>query len=302
MKKEKGTDMSSPNDPMDYFAEAGKEIIPRVYEDGLQLSTREIGRTLHGVIRTSLRPVNGLVWTINQSFDWVEASVKKRLEARQVPPDRVIEPPHRVLAGVLQGIWASGPEADANLREMYASLLATAMDTETTNLAHPAFTEILRQMLSDEAKIIKLLEQRGGRAIVRLSAESWRYIGTGLPALGQESERFARSIQSLGTESGCLHVEMVPSYVDNLKRLGLIIEREEVYTTHKKDFPPPQLSADRAELKSWVLNYDEPSVAELSNAFQEFQTPRSSSAELHVVLISLTSFGQQFVRACAADG
>jgi len=291
----------SDSDLIGPLAEAGKDVIPKVYDDVLQSSAKEIGRALSGVVRTALRPINTLVWSVDQVAEWVESAVQKRLEARQVTPDRIVTPRPQIAAGVLRGIQATGADPDPDLREMYANLLATAMDKETSNIAHPAFAEILQQMLSDEAKIIKLLEKREGRAVVRVSAESWRYVGTGLPALDPRSERFTDGVQSLGTESGCSHPEMVPSYVDNLKRLGLISDREEAFTDRKKDFPPPELSDDRAELKSWLLNYDDPSVAQLLEAFQEFQTPRSSSAGLYLVMISFTSFGQQFVRACVPD-
>ena len=38
---------------------------------------------------------------------------------------------------------------------MYVNLLETAMDKETAANAHPAFVEVVRQMVPDEAKIVQ---------------------------------------------------------------------------------------------------------------------------------------------------
>ena len=52
------------------------------------------------------------------------------------------------------------------LCEMYLHLLATAMDSRTVPLAHPAFAEIIRQLTPDEARIINLFAQFNSLPVV----------------------------------------------------------------------------------------------------------------------------------------
>ena len=49
---------------------------------------------------------------------------------------------------------------NVNLRELYANLLATSIDSITAHEAHPAFVEIIRQLTPDEARIVKYIFER----------------------------------------------------------------------------------------------------------------------------------------------
>ena len=294
--------MSSPTDPVSPIADAAKEIVKPVYEDLLQPSTKEIGRTLHGVVRTVLRPVNGVVWAVDRASDWLEHAVTGLLESRGVPTERVIAPRPQILFGVVRGVQATGPEPESGLREMYANLLATAMDRETANVAHPAFAEILHQMLPDEARIIKLLGMHRERVLVEVSAEAWRYAGTGLPALGhRETESFDRHLVSLGGEAACDQPALVDSYVDNLRRLGLITDEHAKAEGHHKEFSVDS-KPEVEQLLSWLANYEHAEVSKFMNDFHSFQdrSPRVVMWKLESRFISLTSFGKQFVTACSA--
>src|SRR5207249_1471573 len=47
---------------------------------------------------------------------------------------------------------------EPDLQEMFANLLATAIDQRVRGRALPAFIEVLKQLTSDEAKLLKKIE------------------------------------------------------------------------------------------------------------------------------------------------
>jgi Abortive infection alpha len=97
---------------------------------------------------------------------------------------------------------------EPDLREMYAKLLATSMDSATSDEAHPSFVTIIQQLTPDEARIL--------RHIASLK-EHWP-CWTGDP--------MSRQLQS-AMQQMCIEAEVADSakadlYVDNLLRLRVL--------------------------------------------------------------------------------
>ncbi|MDY6839693.1 MAG: Abi-alpha family protein [Thermodesulfobacteriota bacterium] len=134
-----------------------KKLIPKVYDDLAQPGVRRVGRTLAEAVNTALRPADGVLWTINQAFDWVSRAVERCLEHRKVAHDRVVSPSLLIEGRILQGLQLAGPDDDSQLRNMFAALLASAMDQESTSRVHPSFVTALQQILPDEARFFSAI-------------------------------------------------------------------------------------------------------------------------------------------------
>lgn len=129
------------------------EAIP-VYQDALQPAVQEVGKGLATVAKTihvALAPVAALVWGFEQVRDFVHSRVAEKL--KDVPRERIATPSPSVAGPALEALRYSGHDAD--LREMYANLLATSMDASTAREAHPAFVDIIKQLAPDEAKLLR---------------------------------------------------------------------------------------------------------------------------------------------------
>ena len=140
------------------------EAVP-IYQDVLQPAAKEVGLALQTVAKTVhvlLAPVSGLVWGYNQIKEFVGTRVAEKL--REVPEERLRPPEPNIGGPALESLRYTEHKED--LRELYASLLATAMDSATLAQAHPAFVEIIRQLSSDEAKIIRSLAYSGTRSMI----------------------------------------------------------------------------------------------------------------------------------------
>jgi hypothetical protein len=103
--------------------------------------------------------------------------------------------------------------ARGSLREQGAELLRQSADVEAEDGAHPAYARILSEIAPDEGRILRLLMLEGPQPSVDVRASN--LIGVG-------SQLVAQGLTMIGTEAGCRHLERVPAYLNNLRRLGLI--------------------------------------------------------------------------------
>ena len=131
-----------------------------VYEDAIQPVAKEAGKALQTVGRTvnaALLPVRGLVWGIEKIEEFVQTKVTKKLS--NTPVENICPPDPAVAGPALESLRYTGHKE--SLSELYANLLASAMDKETAKTAHPGFVEIIRNMSADEARLLEYNARAG---------------------------------------------------------------------------------------------------------------------------------------------
>jgi hypothetical protein len=112
-----------------------------------------------------------------------------------------------------RGARAPAPGGDTDsLRERGAELLRRSADVRFREDSHPAYARILENLTPDEARILRLLVQRGPQPAVD--------VRSGLPLVG--SELVSAGVSMIGAEAGCRDLDGVHAYLTNLYRLGLI--------------------------------------------------------------------------------
>ena len=210
---------------MEAAAAAGaKELVKQtagdVYQDTFALVAKQIGKGLE----TGGRLVNAILTPIEIVCDLVEFGKSKFAEsfnqkAKEIPEDRIQEVPPLISMPILQNAILVDNEPD--LREMYATLLANAMDSESADNAHPAFAEIIRQMTPDEARIFKFLANEPVYPVV--SATALDTADNSRMTLVQNLTCFPDSVVAQKEQN-------IPDYIDNLKRLNLIEVRYQIKT------------------------------------------------------------------------
>ncbi len=102
----------------------------------------------------------------------------------------------------------------SSLRERGQELLHKSRDVWNTDDGHPAYERILEELAPDEARILMLLVSKGPQPSVD--------VRTGGPAGMVNSQLLAPGLNMIGPRAGCRRVEQVPSYLNNLSRLGLV--------------------------------------------------------------------------------
>ena len=243
-----------------------------IYEDAIQPAAKEAGKALEIVgkaVNAALIPVKGLVWGVEKIEEFVKTKVSEKL--RNTPEENIQTPDPAVAGPALESLRYVGHKE--SLSDLYASLLATSMDSRTAMNAHPGFVEIIRNMSSDEARIIKYLITNDHQPVISIV----RYV----PSMGGRII-IHKNISAIGNPSGCENISLMPSYFDNLIRLGLIeIPREEL----KKE-----------GIYDKIINDDG-----IIDAMKKIDELDDSESKIEKGVIRITELGKLFSNACVIE-
>ena len=242
-----------------------------VYEDAIQPVAKETGKALQTVgraVNAALMPVKGLVWGIEKIEEFVHTKVAKKLE--NTPVENICSPDPAVAGPALESLRYTGHKE--SLSELYANLLASAMDINTAKTAHPGFVEIIRNLSSDEAKVLNYILKNEVAPVVDIKRV----------LLKQKGEiKTHELISTIGVDAGCEHRELTGSYLINLERLGLIEIPRASYLT-------------ASNVYERILN--DPTVKEILAKLNE--GGEEYKGDFNKYYIKATVFGRQFGNAC----
>lgn len=144
------------------LANQTSSVLDRAYDDAVHPSAVSIGDTASLIPRTvGVLLGRWKVWVVNGEWniDLAINQVAEKLE--DVPEERLCEPAPNVVAPAIQQLSHSFDSEE--LRKLYVNLLATSMDRERRNGAHPSFVNLIGQMTPDEAKIMAWFAAGEGR-------------------------------------------------------------------------------------------------------------------------------------------
>lgn len=185
--------------------EFGKELAPL---------GKELGEVSLKVGRMVLSPIRGLVGGLERVAKWLVDALNKRL--KNTPEAKLVGPNPRIAYPAIQALVYSID--DEVIREMFANLLAADMDLDRKDGVHPAFVELIKEMTSEDARVLTaVIERSHVRFRVGAQTETWQLLET------------AYSIEVEGLDGLA-----VGTSVTNLARMGLIELREFESPHHEK--------------------------------------------------------------------
>jgi hypothetical protein len=197
------------------------KLTVQVYSDLISPSAKLVGGTLEDITRLLVRPVQAAIAGANHVFDQIALSVAERLDS--IPPGRRIQPAANIAGPAMEA--ARFAASNPTLREMYAKLLATAMDADTARYAHPAFVDIISQLTPDEARLVSTFHLRPLYPGLTIGVDGSL---TGGPTTKREDIPLYSTLTGV---AGFDHPELLSSYVDNVARLGLVRRNDRDQTT-----------------------------------------------------------------------
>ena len=183
-----------------------------VYGDAIQPIAKETGKALQTVGRTvnaALMPLRSLVWGIEKIEEFVTTRVTKKLE--HTPVEDICTPDPSVAGPALESLKYTGHKE--TLSELYANLIVSAMDKKTAKNAHPGFVEIIKNLSSDEAKVLEYIIKMQVAPIVDIERIIIKQGG---------SIAVSELVSTIGFDARCEHKDLIGSYLINLERLGLV--------------------------------------------------------------------------------
>lgn len=209
--------------------EVAKQIpVKDAYNDAVKPAAQQVGNLAGDVAKTILLVLAPLQITgaLQDRFrSFLDKSVRRVSEEDRLPP------PPQILGPVLEGIRYE-PE-DSPIAEMFSRLLSSSMDQKRIHNAHPAFSQIIKQLSADEAALLNAMWQlweREGRSFRQQFTQDY----------DRTSHRFSNSkteIDEIPGE-GLIFPENIEFYGQHLYALGITAfydsaHQEAIFSTGK---------------------------------------------------------------------
>lgn len=228
--------------------------------------------TLTKTINNVLVPLAAINFAFDKAREYFSGKFQQEIaeKAQAIPPEHIVEPKASIAGPTLQGLAFTNEEP--NLKEMYLNLLATSMDARVASIAHPAFVEIIKQLDSEEARLVRgALQSATPIPIVQIHRKLKD--GTGYHLLVQHLLNLKNLATGVPIED-----PQLPAMIDNWIRLGLV---EVAYDKHL------------ADLANYSWADQRPEFLRLS---QEPQ-PDEAKVEYQKGIMQRTELGKRFARA-----
>lgn len=247
------------------MTDAAMALAERVYADAAQPTFKRLGDVTGRLVHVTTAPLRALIWTAEQAESWLAPAVAARV-ARIAQRFRV--PPNPAVATqAIGGLMLTA--GDAELRELFANLVAASMDSRRAPFAHPSFAEKIRLMTPDEARILRYLS---GRPVVPTVTRQFK----------RPTGRLTVQFSSVATNAGCecLDPAFISLAIDHLTHLDLLASDSWAETVAEADDEYESLVASSAEYL--------PAGAE-------------SIGSVGLTAIRLSATGQVFAEVCVLD-
>ncbi|MDE0159663.1 MAG: DUF4393 domain-containing protein [Candidatus Dadabacteria bacterium] len=263
--------MSDESQNTDKVINAATKIIdlaadsPELSEAGHKFAKSAL--TIAKAVDNCLLPIAAVNFAFDKARKYFENRFQKDLEkaTNDIPAEDLIEPKASVAAPVLQGLAFSHEEQD--LKMMYLKLLSSAMDGRKAGSVHPAYAEIIRQLTSDEARLLnQVIDGRPRIPIVTL--KGWDQIGI----TKMHKNILPYSDVNTGEQ---IAAPKLPSMIDNWQRLELISITYEFHLVATGEY-------------DWVQSRPE---------YIELKEETEKEVEIEKGIMELTAFGKLFAEA-----
>ncbi len=235
-----------------------------VYQDAIQPAAKIIGQSLVTVAKavdSALAPLKLLVW----GYDKIEVFLNNKLaeKLKDIPEEKIVTPPAYLAGPAIEALRFSGNSED--LRELYANLLATSMNKDTSDKAHPGYVDIIKNLTPAEARLLKFFASETSIPLidVNIKAESGHTSLITKYTLLNEYLNLEREF-------------IIPVYITNLCRLGILEIPYGTYFVEDKQYE----KIENCE----TINYTREEVKKLGKTI-----------EIQRGILKLTNYGKDFI-------
>jgi len=249
------------------------EVVNEVKDTKTFLEADNTSALLVRAIHAALSPLEK--WVMQKEYNLAVTKKILELKLQGTPVDHIITPPSYVAVPALQAI--SYCMDDDELRDMFAELLAHAMDKETVDNVHPTYVEIIKQMSPYDAIVFRKLVKK-----VIIPCISIKYV--------HKENHSAYPICDIVAFEDLKKYPLVPTQIclENLERLHLIEINRRSKLNSKGHYLV--LEESTKELVSQFIKENENvlSPQEYEPVYDEF-------------VIEIRGFGQFFARSCLGE-
>lgn len=194
-----------------FGAEVAKQLpVKEIYNDLAHPALSTVGQGLQGVTKLALAPISALVWGYDKIADYLDVAIPEYFEKKKIEKEKIISPDPAVAVPLVEAMRYTSHKPE--LRDMFTNLLGASMNGDVID-EHPAFVEIIKQLSSDECKMLKQLYEDNTLPMIKLRMRLNE-------SQGEIDVKPYFSDICYVTE--CQYPQKFPEYLDNLHRLGLV--------------------------------------------------------------------------------
>lgn len=189
------------------ISEGAAAVLKEVYGDLAKPGVEQVGLALGTVISLVCIPLLPLR-LLNEVARQYEIRKFSEIAERfkKIDPSDVIDVRPELGVPIFDALDST---EDATLRELFVELLAKAADKNQVGLVHPSFTYAVRQMVPDEARLLRYWTNGEVYPLLRLRKKL---------AVGEKTLREAM----INLPQDIVYPEMINFYLVNLRAKGLI--------------------------------------------------------------------------------
>lgn len=141
---------------------------PTLNEDASQPTVPEVDKLVLRAINAAFSNLDKYILNKENALDETKNLLEKKLE--NVDSKKIVPPEPYVAVPAIQAISFS--MHSKVLRNLYANLLAKAMNCDTKNMVHPSFIEIIRQMSPVDAMIFRIIKESNSRPLITIDIKN----------------------------------------------------------------------------------------------------------------------------------
>lgn len=200
-----------PDEALTEVVRSADKHLGETYDNLVQLPSKETGKGIASIVRLVFSPFRFFSDKAGMFFNNQLKVYEKELEEKidSIPEEKRIEPDFHTVSVALDN--SKFCITNDTLRKMFVNLIASTVNIDTKDIAHPAFAEIIKQMTSTDANLLKIFLINSDQPICQI--EQKKEIGT--------ETLFVNYFIPSGDDISC-SVKQASLSITNLVRLGLV--------------------------------------------------------------------------------
>ncbi len=262
------------------LSENNLEMIKLIYPDVAQPAVRKVGIALETVFdfaNTILLPLKLLNDKSKVFFQKHMENYKKKID--ELNTEEIGNVPPEMGLPILDELTKT---TNDNIAELFINLLLSSSSIDKSKNAHPSFINVIKNLSSDEAKIIQYL--------IESNKERFLLVSFSRKDIDNQIVELSDSYSSI-LDLNIDYIENHAFYARNLINLGILSENRHLYfQTEIEEYDPLIKKLDF--VKEHKLN--------LLRNLDDSDYIKKSSIITNKGVLKLTEFGKEFIKAVSA--
>ena len=251
------------------LAEGISEIGNKAYDDALSPALRSVGSTLGNVVDfLGIATIPLKYWSekVRMNFAYRLEQYKTKLES--VPEEKRCEVSPEIGIPALQALPYT---TNDDVADLFTNLLTNASNIDMVQYAHPSFTEIIKRLSPDEARIVKYLKGKDYVCYsnIRGNAKS----GSGFNTLFSHVTLISDGVK-------LQYPNNENAYMSNLVSLGLLYDEDSLNKIDQTDYLKIKERVNLESIQQQLVPALFKSITQDNHFYQ------------------VTAFGKLFINAC----